>query len=108
MPKVTYLGIDGHPKLVAAESGQSVMQTAVDANLSGIVAECGGNMSCGTCHVFVDEAWADRLEAAEDEELEMLEFLDAREPTSRLSCQIELTEELDGLVVRTPESQDGI
>jgi 2Fe-2S ferredoxin len=65
-------------------------------------------MACGTCHVFVDGSWFAHLEPAEDGELEMLEFLDGRQPTSRLSCQLELTEEMEGLVVRTPAAQDGI
>jgi 2Fe-2S ferredoxin len=108
MAKVTFVGHDLIESVVDGEVGQSIMRSAVGANVPGVVAECGGNMACGTCHVFVDDSWSTHLQAPEEEELEMLEFLDDRQTTSRLSCQVELTEDLDGLVVRTPEAQGGI
>jgi 2Fe-2S ferredoxin len=78
------------------------MEASVRNNLPGIVAECGGSCSCGTCHVYVDEPWRARLAEPEFEEEELLEFLKGRQPNSRLSCQIVMSDELDGVVVRVP------
>lgn len=105
MPKITYIAFDGNETTVDAKEGMSVMQTAVNNGVDGIVAECGGACSCATCHVYVDEGWFDKLPEAQAMEKEMLDFVMSPEPTSRLSCQIKVTGELDGLVVRTPESQ---
>lgn len=105
MPKITYIAFDGNETTVDAKEGMSVMQTAVNNGVDGIVAECGGACSCATCHVYVDEGWFDKLPEAQAMEKEMLDFAMSPEPTSRLSCQIKVTGELDGLVVRTPESQ---
>ena len=105
MPKITYIAFDGTETTVDAKEGMSVMQTAVNNGVDGIVAECGGACSCATCHVYVDEGWFDKLPEAQAMEKEMLDFVMSPEPTSRLSCQIKVTGELDGLVVRTPESQ---
>lgn len=105
MPKITYIAADGTESVVEAKVGQSVMLTAINNNVPGIVAECGGACSCATCHVHVDPAWYDKLTPPEDMEKDMLEFAMDPDETSRLSCQIKVTEELDGLVVRTPESQ---
>jgi 2Fe-2S ferredoxin len=105
MPKITYIAVDGTETVVEAKIGQSVMLTAVNNNVPGIVAECGGACSCATCHVHVDPDWYDRLPPPQDMEKDMLEFAIDPDATSRLSCQITVTEELDGLVVRTPESQ---
>ena len=105
MPKITYIAADGTESVVEAKIGQSVMLTAINNNVPGIVAECGGACSCATCHVHVDPAWYEKLPAPEDMEKDMLEFAMDPDETSRLSCQIKVTEELDGLVVRTPESQ---
>ena len=102
MPKVTYIAFDGEETIVDAKEGMSVMQSAVNNGVDGIVAECGGACSCATCHVYVDEAWFEKLPAMEKE---MLDFVMSPQPTSRLSCQIKVTAELDGLVVNTPESQ---
>lgn len=105
MPLVNYVGHDGTTYEVEVESGTSVMQAAVDKMLDGIVGECGGSCSCATCHVYVDEAWADKLPPADEMEKDMLEcVLDPKE-NSRLSCQITVTPELDGLVVHMPETQ---
>ncbi len=105
MPKVTYIAFDGEETIVDAKEGMSVMQSAVNNGVDGIVAECGGACSCATCHVYVDEAWFEKLPEAQAMEKEMLDFVMSPQPTSRLSCQIKVTAELDGLVVNTPESQ---
>ena len=105
MPLVTYISHDGGSHEIEVESGTSVMQAAVDNMLDGIVGECGGSCSCATCHVYVDEKWIDRLPPAEQMEKDMLECVLEPRDNSRLSCQIKVTEELDGLVVHMPESQ---
>ena len=104
--KVTYV-TDGVPETLDGELGDSVMLTAIQNGLDGIVGECGGSLSCASCHVYVDEAWFDRVGGPRsEEEEELLEgAMSPPGPTSRLSCQIELTEELDGLTVRCPEEQ---
>jgi 2Fe-2S ferredoxin len=108
---VNYKAPDGTVRSVAAQGGQSVMETARQAGIDGIVAICGGSMMCGTCHVVVDEAWFDRTGPAGDDEAAVLEALDNRadvQPTSRLSCQIKMSDALDGLVVRLPRYQPGV
>ncbi len=106
MPKVTYVNPDGTEIEAEADVGTSVMMAAVAHDIDGIVAECGGSLMCATCHVYVDEAFADRLPEMSGDEDEMLEATASeRLSNSRLSCQIELTDELDGLVVRLPEAQ---
>ena len=105
MPKITYIAFDGDETIVDAKEGMSVMQSAVNNGVDGIVAECGGACSCATCHVYVDEGWLDKLPEAQAMEKEMLDFVMSPQPNSRLSCQIKVTAELDGLVVNTPESQ---
>jgi 2Fe-2S ferredoxin len=93
---------------LSARPGETLMSVATAAAHPGILAECGGGMSCGTCHVIVDDAWADAVGRAEGEEAGMLEFLDTATPTSRLSCQVELHDGLDGMRARTPAEQSGI
>lgn len=106
MPAVTYVHPDGTTTTVDAAPGASVMETAIAAGVDGIVAECGGNMMCATCHVYADEAWSDRLAPRDPVEEELLdETAEPRAETSRLSCQIVLDDALDGLVVRLPETQ---
>ena len=105
MPKITYIAFDGEETTVDAKEGMSVMQSAVNNGVGGIVAECGGACSCATCHVYVDEEWLGKLPEAQAMEKEMLDFVMSPQPNSRLSCQIKVTAELDGLVVNTPESQ---
>ena len=106
MPDITFILPDGSEQGLEAPEGVSVMQAAGGAGIRGIVAECGGSAMCATCHVYVDEGWAARLPAPLPNELEMLECTAAeRVPTSRLSCQIRMSAELDGLVVRLPERQ---
>ena len=106
MPTIHLIRADGSTRDIATADGTTVMQAVTSAGETGIVAECGGSAMCATCHVYVDEAWADRLPAPLANEREMLECTAAeRRPTSRLSCQIKLTPELDGLVLRLPERQ---
>lgn len=101
-----FIHTDGSDHPIPGKPGQSLMQAATDANLPGIEADCGGTLTCATCHVKVAPEWADRLPDPSADERAMLEFTASpSEAHSRLSCQIELTEELDGLVVRLPASQ---
>ena len=106
MPTIRFIQADGSTRELTTPEGMSVMQAAMGAGLQGIVAECGGSAMCATCHVYVDEAWADRLPAALANELEMLECTASeRLPTSRLSCQIKMSAALDGIVLRLPATQ---
>lgn len=106
MVKITYVAADGTKTLVEAENGANVMQTALENDIDGIVGECGGAMMCATCHCYLDDAWTDRTGAQKPGEEDMLECAaDIVKPASRLSCQIVLTPELDGLVVHLPEDQ---
>lgn len=105
MARITYIEFDGTEHEVDVPSGFSIMEGAVDNNIPGIEAECGGMCSCATCHVYVDPAWVEATGKPEPLEQGMLESaLDLKE-TSRLSCQIRVSDELDGLVVRMPELQ---
>ncbi|MFJ9388779.1 2Fe-2S iron-sulfur cluster-binding protein [Nocardioides sp. NPDC101246] len=106
MPKVIYHAPDRTSHAVEARTGASVMETAIKHGVPGIVAECGGALSCATCHVFVDPAWLDRTGIAADFEDEMLDDAESpRQPHSRLSCQIRLTDEHDGLEVTIAPEQ---
>jgi 2Fe-2S ferredoxin len=106
MPKVTYIQPDGAEITLDARDGDSVMETAVKNGVRGIVAECGGACACATCHVFVDEAFADKVGEPGDLEDDMLDGAATdREPTSRLSCQVKMSADLDGLVVRIAPEQ---
>lgn len=105
MAKITFQLHDGTSTEVDANTGESLMQAAMTNLIDGIVAECGGSMSCATCHVHVDPAWIAQTGPASPEEAEMLELAVDPDETSRLSCQIEITDDLDGLIVRVPESQ---
>ncbi|REJ76846.1 MAG: 2Fe-2S ferredoxin [Acidobacteria bacterium] len=105
MPKITFITSDGAEHEVEAQVGQSVMEAAIDHGVPGIDADCGGCCSCATCHVFVDEKWRAEVGEPVDMEADMLEVHDDRRPGSRLSCQIPVRDELDGLVVRVPEFQ---
>jgi 3-phenylpropionate/trans-cinnamate dioxygenase ferredoxin reductase subunit len=101
--RVTYIQADGSQRAVDVQVGLSMMEGSVRNNLPGILAECGGTCSCGTCHVHVAGEWLERLPEPYPEEEELLEFMEGRQPNSRLSCQIQLTEELDGIVVHVPD-----
>jgi 2Fe-2S ferredoxin len=106
MPKVTYVAADGSRKEVDVPVGTTVMAAALRNGVDGIVAECGGVCMCSTCHVFVDENFVDRLPPADDTEEAVLEIAAIeRQVNSRLSCQIKVTEDLEGLIVRLPERQ---
>lgn len=105
MPKILFIEADGTRYDVEAEVGQSAMQAAVNNNVRGIAADCGGALSCATCHSYVDPEWLPRLSPAEDMEKEMLQMAFNPQPNSRLSCQIHMSDELDGLVLRLPETQ---
>jgi 2Fe-2S ferredoxin len=105
MPKITFIEHDGAEHIVEAEVGATVMETALKHGVTGIVAECGGSCTCATCMVYVDEAWMENLSQRSEEEEEQLDTAFDVKPTSRLSCQIKVTEALDGLVVRTPAYQ---
>jgi 2Fe-2S ferredoxin len=105
MPKITYVEQDGTERTVEAEPGATVMETAINNDIPGILATCGGSCSCATCHVYVDEEWFDKLPPPELEESDMLDTAHDLQENSRLSCQITVTDELDGLIVTTPPRQ---
>jgi ferredoxin, 2Fe-2S len=105
MPQVTFKLSSGVEKVVTASSGTSLMEAAKSAGLAEIIAECGGSLSCATCHVYVDSTWLERVPPARPEENDMLEVVPEPRPGSRLSCQILLSDALDGLLVEVPESQ---
>jgi 2Fe-2S ferredoxin len=105
MPKVTYIEPNGAAKTVQAPSGTTAMEAAIDNDVAGIVAECGGACSCATCHVYVDPDWAAKLNPPEAQEDGMLDCALDRRETSRLSCQIVLTDELDGIVLHVADEQ---
>ena len=105
MPTITFISHNGQRCEVFAQTGDSLMETATFNGVPGVVAECGGACSCATCHVYIDPDWYAQLPGPDESEKEMLEFAIDPMENSRLSCQIEITEELDGMVVRTPEHQ---
>lgn len=106
MPLIHYLLKDGTKRTVEARNGASVMETAIHNNVRGIDAECGGCCSCATCHIYVDESFLHLLPEPDDMENELLDGVASeRLLTSRLSCQLSISPELDGLVVRVPETQ---
>ena len=105
MPKITYIDNSGNSKTVNVSSGLSVMEGAIQNNIPGIDADCGGSMACATCHVYVQEKWLVKLNKAEDGEQDMLDMAFKPKKNSRLSCQILVSKEIDGLVVTTREKQ---
>ncbi|MDR7149414.1 2Fe-2S ferredoxin [Hydrogenophaga palleronii] len=106
MIHIRFIAADQSHQDIEAAVDQSLMKAAVDANVKGIEADCGGSLTCATCHVMVGAAWAEKLPAATPDELDMLDFAASPvQPTSRLSCQIRLTPELNGLEVHLPASQ---
>lgn len=105
MTKIVYIESNGTRHEIEAENGYTVMETAIMNGVPGIVAECGGACTCATCHVYVDEDWTDVVGGPSPMEEDMLDFAFEAKPTSRLSCQIRVREELDGLVVHVPSRQ---
>ena len=105
MAKITYINSNGSSKTIEVENGLSVMEGAIQNNVAGIDADCGGGMACATCHVYVKEEWFNKLPKTEDAEQDMIDMAFEPKKNSRLSCQIIVTDELDGLVVTTPSKQ---
>ena len=105
MPKITFKDFQGGSKTIEIESGLTVMEGAIQNDIPGIDADCGGSMACATCHVYVDQQWIDKIPKAEDAENDMIDMAFEPKKNSRLSCQIIVTEELNGLEVTTPEKQ---
>ena len=105
MVKINFINHKGETQTVEAEAGSTVMEAAIRNAVPGILAECGGACACATCHVYVDESWKEKTGDPSPMEEDMLDFAFDVRPTSRLSCQIKVTPELDGLVVHTPARQ---
>ena len=105
MPKLTVVAFDGTRFELDAEAGSTVMENAVKNSVPGIEAECGGACACATCHVYVDEAWREKTGEPSPMEEDMLDFAYEPQDNSRLTCQLKVTGDLDGLVVRMPEKQ---
>ena len=105
MTKVTYKDYQGNSKTIDVDNGLSVMEGAVQNEISGIDADCGGSMACATCHVYVKENWFNKLPKPEDAEVDMIDMAYEPKKNSRLSCQVIVSDELDGLEVTTPEKQ---
>jgi ferredoxin, 2Fe-2S len=105
MVKITFIDNEGTARTVEGEVGSTVMETAIKHGVPGIEAECGGACACSTCHVYIEEEWREKVGEPSPMEEDMLDFAFEVRPNSRLSCQIKVREDLDGLVVRTPERQ---
>ena len=105
MPKITYIEHNGTPHELDVPNGLTVMEGAVQNNISGIDADCGGSCACATCHVYVDEKWLDKLPKKESAEEDMLDMAYEPKKNSRLTCQITVTDDLNGLVVKMPLKQ---
>tara|TARA_B100000700_G_scaffold297751_1_gene362947 strand:+ start:197 stop:517 length:321 start_codon:yes stop_codon:yes gene_type:complete len=106
MPKITYIEHSGENHTIEVRNGLTVMEGAVQNNIPGIDADCGGSMACATCHVYVKEEWFDKLDKKEDGEEDMLDTAYEPKKNSRLSCQLIVSEKLDGLIVHLPEKQN--
>lgn len=105
MAKITYITHDDQKFEIEAATGTTVMENAIKNSVPGIEAECGGACACATCHLYIDESWTEKVGAPEAMEEDMLDFAWEMQASSRLSCQVKVTDELDGLVVRIPEKQ---
>ena len=105
MPKIKYIDHEGNSKTIEVENGLSVMEGAIQNNIPGIDADCGGSMACATCHVYVEEKWINKLPKAEDAEVDMIDMAFEPKKNSRLSCQLIVSDVLDGLTVTTPSKQ---
>ena len=105
MPKITYIEHNGKTHTIEVPTGLSVMEGAVQSDILGIDADCGGSCACATCHVYVDEKWLEKLPKKIESEQDMLDMAFEPNKFSRLSCQITVTDELDGMVVKMPSKQ---
>ena len=105
MAKIKYIDFQGNSKTIEIENGLTVMEGAIQNNIPGIDADCGGSMACATCHVYVEEKWFNKISKAEDAEVDMIDMAHEPKKNSRLSCQLIVSNELDGLIVTTPEKQ---
>ena len=105
MPEITYIEHNGKSHTIDVAKGLSVMEGAIQNNITGIDADCGGSMACATCHVYVKEEWFDKLPKKEDGEEDMLDMAYEPKKFSRLSCQLTVSDELEGLIVKLPEKQ---
>jgi 2Fe-2S ferredoxin len=105
MPTITYIDHEGNEREVDATNGDTIMENAINNEVPGIDADCGGGCACATCHVYVDEPFMEKVGEPDDMETQMLQFAADVRPNSRLSCQITMSDELEGLRVTTPESQ---
>jgi 2Fe-2S ferredoxin len=105
MPKITFIEANGTEYVTEAENGSTVMETAIMNGVPGIIAECGGACTCATCHAYVDESFVEIVGAPSMMEEDMLDFAFEVKPNSRLSCQIKVRDELDGLIMRVPSRQ---
>ena len=105
MTKITYIEHSGKSHTIEVQNGLTVMEGSIQNNIPGIDADCGGSMACATCHVYVKEEWLDKLPKKEDGEEDMLDMAFEPKKNSRLSCQISVSDEIDGLVVNLPEKQ---
>ena len=105
MPKITYKDFEGNSKTIEVEKGLSVMEGAIQNEVPGIDADCGGSMACATCHVYVGDKWFDKIPKAEEAEVDMIDMAFEPKKNSRLSCQIIVEDKLDGLEITTPEKQ---
>ena len=105
MPRITFVQPDGSRITVDAPTGVTAMEVARSHNIQGILAECGGQCSCSTCHCYVDHAWLNRLPQKEDHEADLIEFAWEPRDASRLTCQLLVTDALDGLVLHVPQQQ---
>ena len=105
MSKITYIDYQGNSKTIDVENGLTVMEGAIQNDIPGIDADCGGSMACATCHVYVEEKWFDKIPKAEEAEVDMIDMAIEPKKNSRLSCQLIVSDELDGLTVTTPEKQ---
>ena len=105
MPKITYKNNQGKFKTIKVENGLTVMEGAIQNDIPGIDADCGGSMACATCHVYVEEKWLDKIPKAEEAEVDMIDMAYEPKKNNRLSCQLTVSDELDGLTVTTPAKQ---
>ncbi len=105
MSKITYIDSSGNSKTINIANGLSVMEGAIQNNIPGIDADCGGGMACATCHVYVKEEWLNKLDKPEDAEQDMIDMAFEPKKNSRLSCQLIVSDKLDGLIVTTPSKQ---